>query len=87
MKIKINSKTEKANQVLEKLSKKKQRGILITGHYNDQKLFVAIFEFNKMISKVMSGLGKYVLPQQKEFINDFFSKEGLTKKDYEVIIE
>jgi len=86
MDLKIMSYNAKADVVLEKLVKKKQRGVIITSFFDNGKL-VAVFKFSKVLSGVMRGMSKYVLPQQKEFIDDYLSKQGLTKKDYEVIIK
>lgn len=86
MKINIKANNEKAQKVLEKLVKKKSRGTKIFGFVDQENKYNAVFQFNKIIAGVMSGLGKYVLPQQQKFIDDHLKKEGLTKKDYEVVI-
>ena len=86
MELKILSKNDKGRGVLEKLVKKKQRGVKIIGYVEDNN-FIALFQFNKFLSAVSKGFEKYVLPQHKKFVDDYLAGEGLTKKDYEVIIK
>jgi hypothetical protein len=87
LKIEIVSKDQEAIRVLEKLVKKKQRGVKIIGHLNEEGIYKASFVFNKILSAVSKGFEKYVLPQQKEFIIDFMSEEGIPSNKYEVLIE
>lgn len=86
MNLTIRSKTEAGAVVLEKLTKKKNKGVKIGGGYTVDGSYKAVFKFNKFLSKISQGFEKYLLPQHKKFIDDYLLGEGLTKTDYEVLI-
>ena len=87
MKIKIICLTEKAIPIIKKVSKQKQKGTKIT-FYEDKSVnkWVMLMKFNIILDKIYKLNPDYMNKSYNDFIMDTLKKEGLTKRDYQVLI-